>query len=316
MILPEFHKPVLVNQTIALLDPREGGVFVDATLGGGGHAARILEKIGPNGVLIGIDRDPDAIEHSRERLKQYGSRLRLVQGDFEDIESILASEGVNEIDGVIFDFGVSSHMLDSERGFTFQRDEELDMRMNPAQIGPSARDIVNLYGESDLADIIHLYGEERFARRIARVIVERRQKAPITRTRELADIICSAVGREYRGQDIHPATRTFQAIRIEVNRELKAIESALPAAVKALKVGGRVCAISFHSLEDRIVKNTFRRLSGRCECPPRLPECRCGARKMLWIITRKPILPDADEVANNVRARSAKLRCAERSYEL
>lgn len=308
----EFHRPVLLNETIALLDPKPGGVFLDATLGGGGHAAAILERTSPNGILVGIDRDPEAIEYARQRLARYGQRVKFVQGDFRDVGSILASVGITELDGALFDLGVSSHQLESGRGFSFMRDEPLDMRMSPAEGTLSAADVVNTYTESDLAEIIRRYGEERYARQIARAIVERRKSAPIRTTGELVETIISAVGGKYRGLDIHPATRTFQAIRIEVNKELEAIEAGVADAIEHLKIGGRICVISFHSLEDRIVKKTFRKLSGHCECPPRALKCECGARRILQVLTKKPVTPSEEEIAENPRSRSAKLRCAER----
>ena len=312
MRMPDYHKPVLVKETLTLLDPKESGVFVDATLGGGGHAVEILERVGPNGMLIGIDRDPEAIEYARERLKQYGDRVMLVQGNYQDLESILTSIGITEIDGALFDLGVSSHQLDVDRGFSFQRDEELDMRMNPSENTLSAKDIVNTYSESDLADLIWQYGEERYSRRIARAIVNRREREPITRTKELAEIIWNAVPPQYRHGEIHPATRSFMSIRIRVNRELEAIEIGVPAAINALKTGGRICVISFHSLEDRIVKRLFRKFSGRCECPPRFPQCQCGAIERLKILTNKPVVANDEEIKDNPRSRSAKLRCAMR----
>ncbi len=308
----EFHRPVLLNETIALLDPKSGCVFLDATLGGGGHAAAILERTGPNGILVGIDRDPEAMEYAERKLARYGQRVKLVQGDFRDVGSILNSIGVTELDGALFDLGVSSHQLESGRGFSFMRDEPLDMRMSPTEGTLSAADIVNTYSESDLAEIIRRYGEERYARRIARAIVERRKSTPIRRTSELVEAILSAVGGQYRGFDIHPATRTFQAIRIEVNKELEAIEKGVTDAIEHLKIGGRICVISFHSLEDRIVKKTFRRLSGHCECSPRVLRCKCGARRILRVLTKKPVTPSEEEIAVNPRSRSAKLRCAER----
>jgi len=310
--MPEYHQPVLSDEVITLLDPKEGGVFLDSTLGGGGHSAGILEKIGPTGTLIAIDRDPEAIEYARERLSRFEGRKILVEGNFKDLGSILVSEGIGEVDGVLFDFGVSSRQLDAPRGFSFMRDEPLDMRMSPRQDAPTAADIVNGYTEARLADVIWKYGEERYARRIARAIVSRREHKPIRTTKELADVVVSAMPGGRRWQDIHPATRTFQAIRIEVNGELEAIETALPAAVDAVKIGGRVAAISFHSLEDRIVKTVFRRLSGQCECPPRMPICQCGAKEVVKVLTRKPIIPSVGEIEANPRSRSAKLRCAER----
>ncbi len=311
--VPDFHKPVLLSETMALLRPQPGGVFLDATLGGGGHASELLERTAPNGVLIGIDRDPEALSYTRERLAPYGGRVKLVRANFQDLKGVLASLGIYELDGALFDLGLSSHQLDTERGFSFVRDEPLDMRMSPDEGGPSAADIVNTYTESDLADVIHRYGEERYARAIARAIVKRRAISPIRTTGELADVIVSTVGGRYRGQEIHPATRTFQAVRIETNRELEAVEKGVEDAIEVLRVGGRICVISFHSLEDRIIKRMFRRLSGHCECPPRLPECRCGARQVLEVITAKPVTPTAQEVTGNPRSRSAKLRCAERA---
>ena len=310
--MPHFHNPVLLNEILALLEPKAGGVFLDATLGGGAHAAAVLDRTAPDGVLIGIDRDPEALDHARDRLKQYGGRAALIRGNFREVSSILASAGISEIDGAIADLGVSSHQLDTPRGFTFSRDEELDMRMSALENTADAAHIVNTYSQSDLADLIHAYGEERYARAIARAIVKRRESNPITRTGQLADIVVSAIPPKSRAGRIHPATRTFQAIRIEVNKELEAVELGIPAICEALKIGGRACVVSYHSLEDRLVKRTFRRLSGHCECPPEAPECRCGARPMLKVLTRKPVGPSDEEIENNPRSRSAKLRCAER----
>ena len=308
--MPEFHRPVLLNEVMALLAPREGGVFLDATVGGGGHAVELLKRVGPSGTLIGIDRDPEAIEFARMRLGATDGQTLLVEGNFCDLASILAGEGIRELDGALFDFGVSSHQLDSARGFSFQRDEPLDMRMG--RDARSAADIVNEYTEAQLARVIHEYGEERYARRIARAIVRRRNERPIRTTGELVQMIVSAIPGGGRWQDIHPATRSFQAIRIEANDELAAIEKAIPAAVDVLKINGVVAAISFHSLEDRLIKNIFRRLSGRCECDPRLPGCVCGAREIVKVLTRKPITASAEEVESNPRSRSAKLRAAVR----
>ncbi len=310
--MPTFHRPVLKHEIITLLEPKPGGTWLDATLGGGGLGAEILERTGPDGLLLGIDRDPEAVEYAKNQLALYGDRARIVKGDFRNLASILASLGIEKIDGAVYDLGVSSHQLDSNRGFSYQRDEALSMKMDPAEDTPDAADIVNSYSQAELADLIRRYGQERYARRIARAIVERREIAPITRTGELVDVIVSAVGAAYRGQQIHPAARSSQAIRIKVNRELEAIEAGLPAAIEALKEGGRVCVVSFHSLEDRIVKSIFRRFSGKCECPPRLPECNCGAKRLVRLINRKPVVPTEEEIRANVRSRSAKLRCAER----
>ncbi|MGI6295894.1 MAG: 16S rRNA (cytosine(1402)-N(4))-methyltransferase RsmH [Armatimonadota bacterium] len=304
--MSEYHRPVLVKETLALLAPREGGVFVDATLGGGGHAEELLKKIGPTGTLIGIDRDPEALQYAGKRLLAMEGRLLLFEGNFADLASILQRSGVSKADGVIFDFGVSSHQLDSPRGFSFQRDEPLDMRMGRSEL--SAADIVNGYSEADLTRVIKDYGEERYARRIAKAIVRQRQEKQISTTRQLADLVVSAIPGGGRWQDIHPATRTFQGIRIEVNDELAAIRKAIPEAVDALKSGGVVAAISFHSLEDRLVKTIFRKLSGVCDCDRRLPACVCGARKRVEILTRKPVSATDEEIAENPRSRSAKLR--------
>lgn len=310
--MPEFHKPVLVSETIALLDPKPGGVFVDATLGGGGHAAQILARTAPDGILIGVDRDPEAVAQARQSLREFGDRVRIHEANYRDIVPIVRAEGRDGVDGVLFDLGISSHELESGRGFSFQQDEPLDMRMNPAEDTPTAWDIVNDYEESELAALIWEYGEERYSRRIARAIVERRQRGRIQTTAELVDVIRQAVGSRYRGQRIHPATRTFQALRIAVNDELGAVEAGLGAAVGLLNPGARVCVISFHSLEDRITKNAFRRLSGKCECPPERPECICGAKQLVKVITKRPIIAGPDETRENPRSRSAKLRCAEK----
>lgn len=312
-LVHSFHIPVIKNETLELLAPKPGGVYVDATLGGGSFAAAILERIGCNGLVIGIDKDPDAIEYSRSKLSQYDNAIRVIKGDFRNLRSILKSEGVAEIDGVVFDLGVSSWQLDQERrGFSFMRDEPLLMKMDPEENGPSAADIVNTYSESELEDLMRNYGEERYARRIARAIVERRNRAPISRTSELVDTIVSTVGGAYKRQQIHPATRVFLALRIATNKELDALEQALPAAIEVLKSGGRICVISFHSLEDRIVKSVFRRYSGKCICPRNLPSCQCEARLALKVLTPKPVVPTEEEVRINPRSRSARLRCAEK----
>jgi len=311
--MPEFHQPVLTDELISLLDPKPGGVYLDATLGGAGHASQILERSGPGGILIGVDRDPEAIEFSRKRLEPFGERAVLVRGNFRDVRSILRAVGVERVDGAIADLGVSSHQLDSPRGFSFQRDEFLDMRMSALEEDtPTAAHIVNTYPEEQLANIIYRYGEERYSRRIARAIVERRREKPIQTTGELASIVAEAIPPSKRPRNIHPATRSFMAIRVCANRELEALEVGLPEIVDVLKQGARVCIVSFHSLEDRIVKNTFRRLSGRCECPPRMPECRCGAKRVLKVLTARPITPSAREIECNPRSRSSRLRCAER----
>lgn len=306
--MSEYHQPVLVNEVITLLAPKEGGVFLDATLGGGGHAAELLPRIGAAGTLVGIDRDPQAIQFAGKRLLATDGRLVLIEGNFADVKALLEQRGISELDGALFDFGVSSHQLDSPRGFSFQRDEPLDMRMGAGE--QSAADIVNRYPETELVRVIRDYGEERYARRIARAILKRRGQKPISTTKELADVIVSAIPGGGARQEIHPATRTFQGIRIETNNELAAIEKAIPDAVNLLKRNGVIAAISFHSLEDRLVKTIFRKLSGRCECDPRLPVCACGAHKTIKMLTAKPVMAGAEEVAANPRSRSAKLRAA------
>lgn len=308
--MPEFHQPVLLDETVAMLAPKPGEVFVDGTVGGGGHAERILEKIAPGGCLIGIDRDPDAIAFSAERLARFKDSVRLVKANYRDVEAVVRSHGWERVDGVILDLGVSSHELEKGVGFSFQRDEPLDMRMDPAEDVPTAQHIVNEYRESELADLIRRYGEERYARQIAAAIVRRRAARPIMSTFDLVEAVGSAVESRYRGQKIHFATRTWQAIRIAVNGELEALEAGLAGAVNLLRAGGRICVISFHSLEDRTVKTVFRRLSGKCVCPPEMPECRCGAAKVLRVVTAKPITAGRDEVRSNPRSRSAKLRFA------
>lgn len=304
------HEPVLAEQVLELVVPalEHGGLFVDATLGRAGHARAILEAA-PQAQLLGIDRDPDALEASRADLAAFGDRVRLVRDDFQNLAALLERFRAAPVRGVLFDLGVSSPQLDeARRGFGFRSAGPLDMRMDPAQ-RLSAADVVNAYPERDLARIIRRYGEERFATRIARAIIRSR---PIHSTDSLADVVKLAVPAAARRTGGHPARRTFQAIRIEVNRELDALRNALPAAIDALAEGGRVVAISYHSLEDRIVKQTFADEARGCICPPDLPVCRCGAEARVRILTRRPIRPPRDEIERNPRSKSAKLRAAER----
>ena len=311
--MPEYHHtPVLLSEIISMLRPRWGGVYVDCTLGSGAMSEQICEAIGPSGVLVGIDRDSEAIGYAGDRLARFGNVARLVQGNFRDYEAILARLGIAEVDGVIADFGVSSRQLDGPRGFSFSRDERLDMRMGRDEQIPDAAQIIATLSVAELTDVIRRYGEERYARKAAEAIVAARQREPIVSTGQLSEIIRSAIGFAYRNQDIHPSTRVFMSLRIRTNDEIDAIEEALPQAIRSLKSGARICAISFHSLEDRIVKSVFRKYAGQCVCDRRAPECRCGAVKMLDIITRRPIVPTPEEIAENPRSRSAKLRCAER----
>lgn len=301
------HVPVLYQQIINALRPKSPGFYLDATIGAGGHAQGILEQSAPDGQLLGMDIDPQALELSLQRLRLYKNRIHLVHSSYTELQRILQSLGWDFVDGIVIDLGVSSMQIDTpERGFSFKHDGPLDMRFNPAQT-ISASDIVNGYSEAELAELIWRYGEERESRRIARLIVQNR---PFRSTNELANAISSSL-RSHPGA-IHPATRTFQALRIAVNRELEGLEIFLPQAVAALVSGGRLAVISFHSLEDRIVKQFFRRESRDCVCPPGQPVCNCGHKASIIELTRHPITADPVEVAANIRARSAKLRVIEK----
>jgi 16S rRNA (cytosine1402-N4)-methyltransferase len=310
--LPYAHQPVLLAEVVQFLDPRPGEIFVDATVGGGGHSAAILPRLLPGGRLIGLDRDAEAINAARERLAPFGAAVELVQANFRDLVRVLESKGIRAVDGLLFDLGVSSYQLDNpERGFSYQVEAPLDMRMSWEQ-ELTAATIVNTWPEGKLAQIIGEYGEERWARRIAAFIVAARQKAPVTTTTQLVEIIKAAIPARARRSGHHPAKRTFQALRIAINGELDALQAAMEKLEQVLNPGGRVGVISFHSLEDRIVKRTFQRLSGHCTCPPELPVCICGRRRVLEPVTHKPVTPAAAEIAANPRARSAKLRVARR----
>jgi 16S rRNA (cytosine1402-N4)-methyltransferase len=302
------HRPVLLRETIELLAVERGGVFVDCTVGLGGHSEAILEASRDTQVL-GIDRDEEALDLARKRLARFGSRFRAAHADFRDITRVLAIAEVKEPRGILADLGVSSWQLDSPlRGFSFRHDAPLDMRMD-ASIGvETAAELLGRLSEVQIARIIFEFGEERRARRIARWIVERRdQGAPLKTTRDLATLVERAVGYDKKRR-IHPATRTFQALRIAVNGELENLDRFVADAVDLLEPEGRLAVISFHSLEDRIIKRTLLKLSGRCQCPPRLPACMCGAQKTIEILTRRPISAGEEEVAENPRARSARLR--------
>jgi 16S rRNA (cytosine1402-N4)-methyltransferase len=300
------HVPVMVNEVLAALNVREGGRYIDCTLGGAGHAEAILEHSQPGGTLLGLDADPAAIERARQRLARFGDAVELAQANFRDVASVATRMEFAPVNGVLFDLGLSSFQLEEGEGFSFQRDTELDMRFG--REGPTAADIVNTYAEQELADLIYRYGEEPASRRIARRIVEAR---PVRTSRELAKAVEQAVGRR-ANLKTHPATRTFQALRIAVNQELESLETALPQAHGLLGFGARLAVLSYHSLEDRIVKEYIRRESRDCICPPGLPECRCGHKATLRPVTRGALTPSATEVAANPRARSAKLRAAER----
>ena len=299
------HKPVLPEEILRLLDPRTGEVFVDATLGLGGHSEAILTRFS-EALIIGIDQDSEAVELAKKRLERFGERVEIVQANFSEIKNVL---GDRKVDGVLADLGVSSLQLDSEtRGFSFRFDAPLDMRMNADENTETAAELLETLSEFEIARIIYEYGEEKLSRRIARRIVERRLRGePVKTTGELAELLQKSVGRG-RKDKIHPATRTFQALRIAVNRELEILEDFVRDAVDVLKKDGRFAVITFHSLEDRIVKQTFQKLAGKCFCPPRLPQCVCGAVKEIEILTRKPLVPGERETDENPRARSAKLR--------
>jgi len=301
----------MTKEVLELLQCSPGGVFVDSTVGLGGHALEILEKIQPDGQLIGIDRDRESLELAKARLKPFGKSVRLVHDNYKNLPLILNNLVARPVDGILVDLGVSSHqLLSPERGFSFQSDVMLDMRMDRTQQWTAA-DLVNKLSESELADLIYRYGEERLSRRIAAAIVQERRKTPITRCAQLAAIV-SRVFKVRGHQAIHPATRTFQALRIAVNEELEGLEEFLSEAFGFLKSGGRMVVISFHSLEDRIVKKAFRKLAGQCVCdaPPEL--CTCPRQELAHLITARPMTPGPDELAANPRARSARLRALER----
>jgi 16S rRNA (cytosine1402-N4)-methyltransferase len=303
------HHPVLYHEIIHALQPIRGGTYVDGTLGAGGHAWGILEASQPNGRLLGLDLDPQAIELAGQRLAPFGDRVIIVQASYTELSKQLSRLGWQGVSGIVLDLGISSMQIDTaSRGFSFATDAPLDMRFSP-QNPVSAADLVNHLPERELANLIYRYGEERRARQIARAIVNAR---PIYTTRQLADIVRKASGPERHKTHLHPATRTFQALRIEVNQELENLQSVLPQAVDALLPGGRLAIIAFHSLEDRIVKQYFQRESRDCICPPRQPICTCGHRAAIKILTKTPIRPTEQETAQNPRARSAVLRIAEK----
>lgn len=305
------HVSVLLNECIENLAIKPDGIYVDGTLGLGGHSYEIASRL-TGGLLIGIDRDLTAIERAGKRLEPFKERVKLVHGNFSDTVSILDSLGIDAVDGMLFDLGVSSPQLDeSERGFSYMQDAPLDMRMD--QTGAvSARELVNTYSEAQLNRIFWDYGEERYARRISAAIIKVREQKPIETTFELVDVIKSALPAAALREKQHPAKRCFQAIRIAVNDELGAVSALIDTAPDKLKVGGRLCVISFHSLEDRIVKSGIAARENGCTCPREAPICTCGFVKTLKSVYRKPILPGQDEIEKNPRARSAKLRVAER----
>ncbi len=303
------HISVMLDECIEGLDIKPDGVYIDGTCGGAGHSAEIAKRLTSGGVLIGIDRDPDAAAAASERLKPYAG-ARVIRGNFSDMKAIAAGEGIDGADGILLDLGVSSHQLDTaERGFSYHSDAPLDMRMS--QSGTSARDIVNNASYEELSRILWEYGEERFSRKIADTIIKRREVKPIETTSELADIVCSSIPAKFR-REKNPCKKTFQAIRIAVNCELDELDKALDDGFDMLKSGGRFCIITFHSLEDRIVKQRFASFCTGCICPPDFPICVCGRKPRGRLINRKPIEATEDEVARNNRSRSAKLRIIEK----
>lgn len=304
------HESVLVNEVVEQLQPTNNGRYFDGTVGLGGHAAAILRACSPDGRLLGVDLDLEALSLAKEKLGEFNDRFTLVHEDFVNLDVILKRHSLNDVDGVLFDLGVSSLQLDTPtRGFSFARSGPLDMRMNPNH-PLSAEEVVNSSSEEKLAEIFWNYGEERNARSVARRIVQSRRTQPVTTTLQLAAIVEDAIPPKARRSRIHNATRVFQALRIYVNDELKRLQLGLDCAVEALAPGGRICVISFHSLEDRIVKQQFQRLSCDCVCPPKLPICVCRHQASLHILTKRPITPRIDEIQKNPRSRSAKLRAA------
>ena len=306
------HTPVLLAEVLQQLSPHPGSVIVDCTLGGAGHAKRIADLLAPTGTLVGIDQDDAALIAARDTLR-LGQHVFLIKGNFGELDRLLTEVGIAYADGFLFDLGVSSPQLDlAERGFSYHTDAPLDMRMDPSAGGITAADVVSSYQESDLARVIRVYGEERWASRIAAFIVAARARRPVTTTLELVEVIKNAVPAAARRGGPHPARRTFQALRIEVNRELEVLDAALRSAVRWLAPHGRIVVISYHSLEDRIVKRAFADLARGCVCPPEIPVCTCGTVPILRVLTSRAVTPTAEEVEANPRARSAKLRAAEK----
>lgn len=306
------HTSVLLEETIDQLNIKPDGVYVDGTLGGGGHSYEIASRLGTDGRLIGTDQDGDAIEAAGNRLKEFQDKVILVRNNYCNAKAVVTENGFAKVDGIVLDLGVSSFQLDNvERGFSYKYDTALDMRMDTRQ-SLSARTIVNEYSEMELFRIIKDYGEEQFAKNIAKHIVRARQDKPLETTGELNEIIKAAIPARMRATGGHPSKRTFQAIRIECNRELEVLKNSLDEFIDLLNPGGRLCIITFHSLEDRIVKSAFRKNENPCTCPPDFPVCVCGKTSKGKVITRKPILPSEEEMEHNPRSKSAKLRVFER----
>ncbi len=304
-----YHRPVLVEEVVGLLVVESGGVYVDATLGGGGHAEAILRSLSPQGRVVGVDRDPEAIAYAADRLAAFRERFTAVQARFSELREALAAQGIDSVSGILFDLGVSSHQLDTpSRGFSFDKPGPLDFRMD-SRSPLTAADVVNTWSERDLAEVLWKYGEERRSRKIARAIVTARQRRRLETTADLVDVVRSVTPAPHRAKTL---ARVFQAIRIVVNEELDELEKGLAVALDLLKPGGRLVVIAYHSLEDRIVKQFFKREEPHCICPPEQPVCTCGRPGRLRILTRKPVVASDEEVRQNPRARSARLRAAEK----
>jgi S-adenosyl-methyltransferase mraW len=306
------HKSILLNECMEGLSIKEDGIYVDGTLGGGGHSFHILERLGERGRLIGIDQDEDAIKAATKRLEAFANKVTIVRDNYEHFQTILSTLSIPKVDGILLDLGVSSYQFDeADRGFSYRFDAPLDMRMDRRQ-DFTAKDLINNYSEQELYHIIRDYGEDKFARNIAKHIVKEREKKPIETTFELSEIISHAIPMKMRVQGGHPAKKTFQAVRIALNRELEVLEESIEGMIKALKPEGRLCIISFHSLEDRIVKKAFRTAEDPCICPKDFPICTCGRKSLGRVISKKAIIPSDLEMEENPRARSAKLRIFER----
>ena len=302
------HEPVLLEEVIDGLAIKPDGIYADGTLGGAGHGSRICEKLSAQGRYIGLDQDADAVRTSSERLSRFGDKAVVIRSNYADMPQVLKDSGIEKADGILLDLGVSSFQLDTaERGFSYRTDAPLDMRMDNRQ-ELSAMEVVNQYPESRLFHIIKDYGEDKFAKNIAKHIVAERSKAPILTTKRLAEVVSQAIPMKFRKQGGHPAKRTFQAVRIEVNHELDVLSSSLEDMIDILKPDGRLCIITFHSLEDRIVKQAFRKAENPCICPPGFPVCVCGNVPKGKVVNRKPILPGEEEMEQNPRSKSAKLR--------
>ena len=307
------HIPVMLSEVVHYLNCKPGKIYADCTLGGSGHASAILEKIIPDGILIGIDQDIDAIKNAKRKLKPYELNIHLFHDNFINLPKILSQLNITAVDGILLDLGISFHHLDSSgRGFSFRKDEPLDMRMN-IESDTTAEELINTMDEKSLAEIFFKYGEERYSRKIAKKIVNVRKKEKIKSSRHLAEIVCKAVsGKASSRRRIHPATRVFMAVRIAVNKELNRLNSFMETAVDLLKPEGRFCILSFHSLEDRIVKRKIKLLEGRCICPPALPRCVCNKTRVIRSLTKKVLRPTEEEIAANPMARSARMRVVEK----